>query len=46
MTVCTHLCRGSIAGAWVAEGGYEPVAEVLFNELKVEVCNQTLNGGF
>jgi 5-methyltetrahydropteroyltriglutamate--homocysteine methyltransferase len=36
MTVCTHLCRGNFKSAWVAEGGYEPVAEVLFNELKVD----------
>ena len=36
MTVCTHLCRGNFASAWVAEGAYDPVAEVLFNELKVD----------
>jgi 5-methyltetrahydropteroyltriglutamate--homocysteine methyltransferase len=36
MTVCIHLCRGNFKSAWVAEGGYEPVAEVLFNELKVD----------
>jgi 5-methyltetrahydropteroyltriglutamate--homocysteine methyltransferase len=36
MTVCTHLCRGNFKSAWVAEGGYEPVAEVLFNELDVD----------
>jgi 5-methyltetrahydropteroyltriglutamate--homocysteine methyltransferase len=36
MTVCTHLCRGNFASAWVAEGGYDPVAEVLFNELNVD----------
>ena len=36
MTICTHLCRGNFKSAWVAEGGYEPVAEVLFNELKVD----------
>jgi 5-methyltetrahydropteroyltriglutamate--homocysteine methyltransferase len=36
MTVCTHLCRGNFASAWVAEGGYDPVAEVLFQELKVD----------
>jgi 5-methyltetrahydropteroyltriglutamate--homocysteine methyltransferase len=36
MTVCTHLCRGNFKSAWVAEGGYEPVAEVLFNELNVD----------
>jgi 5-methyltetrahydropteroyltriglutamate--homocysteine methyltransferase len=36
MTVCVHLCRGNFKSAWVAEGGYEPVAEVLFNELTVD----------
>jgi len=36
MTVCTHLCRGNFASAWVAEGGYDPIAEVLFNELRVD----------
>jgi 5-methyltetrahydropteroyltriglutamate--homocysteine methyltransferase len=36
LTVCTHLCRGNFKSAWVAEGGYEPVAEVLFNELAVD----------
>lgn len=35
MTVCMHLCRGNFESAWVAEGGYEPVAEVLFNEIDV-----------
>ena len=36
MSVCTHLCRGNFRSAWVAEGGYDPVAEVLFNDLKVD----------
>jgi 5-methyltetrahydropteroyltriglutamate--homocysteine methyltransferase len=36
MTVCIHLCRGNFRSAWAAEGGYEPVAEVLFNELNVD----------
>ena len=36
MTVCMHLCRGNYAGAWVAEGSYEPVAELLFNEINVD----------
>jgi 5-methyltetrahydropteroyltriglutamate--homocysteine methyltransferase len=36
MTVCMHLCRGNFAGAWVAEGGYEPIAELLFNEVNVD----------
>ena len=36
MTVCIHLCRGNFAGAWVAEGGYEPIADILFNEVAVD----------
>jgi 5-methyltetrahydropteroyltriglutamate--homocysteine methyltransferase len=36
MTVCMHLCRGNFEGAWLAQGGYEPVAEVLFNEIHVD----------
>lgn len=36
MTVCVHLCRGNFQSSWAAEGGYEPVAEVLFNELAVD----------
>src|SRR5438046_2857435 len=36
MTVCVHLCRGNFKSAWAAEGGYEPVAEVLFNECAVD----------
>jgi 5-methyltetrahydropteroyltriglutamate--homocysteine methyltransferase len=36
MTVCTHLCRGNFKSAWVAEGGYEPVAEVLFNQINAD----------
>ena len=36
MTVCMHLCRGNFQSAWVAEGGYDPVAEILFNEINVD----------
>jgi 5-methyltetrahydropteroyltriglutamate--homocysteine methyltransferase len=36
MTVCMHLCRGNFAGAWIAEGGYEPIAELLFNTIGVD----------
>lgn len=36
LTVCIHLCRGNFRSAWVAEGNYEPVAEVLFNEIHVD----------
>jgi 5-methyltetrahydropteroyltriglutamate--homocysteine methyltransferase len=31
MTVCLHLCRGNFAGAWIAEGGYDAIADLLFN---------------
>jgi 5-methyltetrahydropteroyltriglutamate--homocysteine methyltransferase len=31
MVICIHLCRGNYGGAWVAEGGYEPVAEQLLS---------------
>jgi 5-methyltetrahydropteroyltriglutamate--homocysteine methyltransferase len=36
MTVVMHLCRGNYKGQWMAEGGYEPVAERLFNALAVD----------
>jgi 5-methyltetrahydropteroyltriglutamate--homocysteine methyltransferase len=36
LTAAVHLCRGNFRSAWAAEGGYEPVAEVLFNELGVD----------
>jgi 5-methyltetrahydropteroyltriglutamate--homocysteine methyltransferase len=36
MVVAMHLCRGNFAGAWVAEGGYEPIAELLFNQIGVD----------
>jgi 5-methyltetrahydropteroyltriglutamate--homocysteine methyltransferase len=36
MVVAMHLCRGNSRSAWIAEGGYEPVAEVLFNEVNVD----------
>jgi len=37
MTVAIHLCRGNLKGAWMAEGGYEPIAEVLFNRIEASV---------
>lgn len=36
MRICIHLCRGNFRSAWFAEGGYEPVAEILFNEMNVD----------
>ena len=36
MAICIHLCRGNYQSAWVAQGGYEPVAEILFNHLDID----------
>jgi 5-methyltetrahydropteroyltriglutamate--homocysteine methyltransferase len=36
LTIAVHLCRGNFRSAWVAEGSYEPVADVLFNRLEVD----------
>ena len=36
MKVCVHLCRGNSFSRGNAQGGYEPVAEVMFNEMKVD----------
>ena len=36
MTVTTHMCRGNFRSSWVATGGYDFVAEALFNELQVD----------
>jgi 5-methyltetrahydropteroyltriglutamate--homocysteine methyltransferase len=36
LRICIHLCRGNFRSAWFAEGGYEPVAEILFNEMNVD----------
>jgi len=35
MTIAMHLCRGNFQSTFVASGGYEPVAEVLFNTINV-----------
>jgi 5-methyltetrahydropteroyltriglutamate--homocysteine methyltransferase len=36
MGIGIHLCRGNLKGMWMAEGGYEPIAERLFNGLEVD----------
>jgi len=35
MVITMHLCRGNFRSSWIAEGGYEPVAELLFNQIGV-----------
>jgi 5-methyltetrahydropteroyltriglutamate--homocysteine methyltransferase len=36
MVITTHVCRGNFRSTWISEGGYEPVAELLFNALDVD----------
>jgi 5-methyltetrahydropteroyltriglutamate--homocysteine methyltransferase len=36
MTITMHLCRGNFRSSWIAQGGYEPVAEILFHEIGVD----------
>jgi 5-methyltetrahydropteroyltriglutamate--homocysteine methyltransferase len=36
VTITMHQCRGNREGMWAAEGGYEPVADVLFNQIDVD----------
>lgn len=37
MTLAMHLCRGNFRSSWIAQGGYEPVADLLFNEIGIDV---------
>ena len=36
MVVTMHSCRGNFRSKWIAEGGYEPVAERIFNDVNVD----------
>src|ERR1019366_1849589 len=36
LTITTHMCRGNYRSSWVAEGGYDFVAEALFTQLDVD----------
>ncbi len=36
MCIATHVCRGNFRSTWVSEGGYEPVAEILFGKLNYD----------
>jgi len=50
MVVGIHLCRGNSVGQWAAQGGYEPVAEVLLNRVDVDAYfleyDDERSGGF
>jgi 5-methyltetrahydropteroyltriglutamate--homocysteine methyltransferase len=36
MRITMHLCRGNFRSSWIAQGGYEPVADLLFNQIGVD----------
>ncbi len=36
LRISMHMCRGNHESAWVASGGYEPVAEVAFGQIDVD----------
>ena len=50
MTICTHMCRGNFRSSWMAEGGYDHVAEALFGGLDVDgfflEYDDSRSGGF
>ncbi|MGK7286008.1 cobalamin-independent methionine synthase II family protein [Buttiauxella agrestis] len=36
LVIGLHVCRGNFRSTWISEGGYEPVAEVLFGTVNVD----------
>ncbi|MEQ9643164.1 MAG: 5-methyltetrahydropteroyltriglutamate--homocysteine S-methyltransferase [Alphaproteobacteria bacterium] len=50
MTISMHLCRGNFQSSWIASGGYDPVADVLFNQVDVDAYfmeyDDERSGGF
>ncbi len=36
MVITTHVCRGNFRSTWISEGGYEPVAEILFGKVNYD----------
>jgi 5-methyltetrahydropteroyltriglutamate--homocysteine methyltransferase len=36
MRITMHLCRGNFRSSWIAQGGYEPIAEMLFHRIGVD----------
>jgi 5-methyltetrahydropteroyltriglutamate--homocysteine methyltransferase len=50
MTITTHMCRGNFRSSWVAEGGYDYVAEAVLGGLDVDAFfmeyDDERSGGF
>jgi 5-methyltetrahydropteroyltriglutamate--homocysteine methyltransferase len=36
MVVTTHMCRGNFKSTFIASGGYEPVADLIFNQIDID----------
>jgi methionine synthase II (cobalamin-independent) len=36
MLLAMHLCRGNFRSSWIAQGGYEPAADLLFNTIGID----------
>jgi 5-methyltetrahydropteroyltriglutamate--homocysteine methyltransferase len=36
LTITMHLCRGNFRSTFIASGGYDPIAELLFNAMPVD----------
>lgn len=36
LVIGLHVCRGNFRSTWISEGGYEPVAAILFGEVNVD----------
>lgn len=37
MTIAMHMCRGNFQSTWVAQGGYDPAVDAIFNNTSVDV---------
>lgn len=50
LTVGLHVCRGNFRSTWISEGGYEPVAEILFGGVNIDAFfleyDNERSGGF
>ncbi|EEF15717.1 methionine synthase II (cobalamin-independent) [Actinobacillus minor 202] len=36
LAITMHICRGNFRSTWFSSGGYEPVAEILFGQCRVD----------
>ncbi|MEN5016547.1 cobalamin-independent methionine synthase II family protein [Erwinia sp. Eh17-17] len=50
MVIGLHVCRGNFRSTWISEGGYEPVAEILFGGVNIDAFfleyDNERSGGF